>query len=392
MMSTAALTAIRLGNTRAVIEALDSHGEISRARLCEVTALSRTTAHRILRELMAAGAVIERPRAPLGVPGRPERLITLNPDAGVVMGIELGRSQTAVAVLNWAGTVVWAARSRFDGPLDWHSSLNVLLELVDRAPSQLIARGGLRGAMVGLHGLMPSSLNHAGTDDRDRRIADLQSALRSRLGVPLGVASNTRMAAVAEFRARHLADSDLVYCHLSRGVGAAILIGGQLLRGSSNSAGEFGHVRLTDDGPDCHCGSRGCLESVIGVDHVLERARQSHPSLKNFDELCGSTSSDPALRRLAEEIAHTLGRAIGNMCNLINPGHVVLGGELVHLTDDWRELVAAGMDDTSLAQVRQHLQVSLSLHDRQAASHGAGLLALDHVLGRVDILEGETTP
>lgn len=388
-MSTAALNAIRLANTRAIIEAFHAQGPMSRAQLCEVTELSRTTTHRILRELMESGVVVERPAVPSGGPGRPERRLDLDPDAGVVMGIELGRSQAAVVVLNWAGALAWHSTTHFEAPLDWDASLTALMDLVDRAPHQHTGGNGLRGAMVGLHGLMPSSPDHVGPGERDRRLGDLRTRLTTRLGVPLGMASNTRLAAVAEFRARDLSNENLIYFHLSRGVGSAILLGGHLLTGSTNSAGEFGHVRILEDGPPCQCGSHGCVETVTGVDHVLARASHLSPDLRDFDDLCQRTPSDPALRRLAEETAKTLGRAIGNVCNVINPGHVVLGGELVHLTGDWRELVAVGLHDTALGQVGADLEVSLSRHGQHAASQGAGLLALDQVLGRVNILEGE---
>ncbi|RMB61594.1 ROK family transcriptional regulator [Tessaracoccus antarcticus] len=389
-MSSTALSAIRLANTRAVIGALDAHGGMSRAQLCTATGLSRTTTHAILRELMDDGVVIEGPATPLGGPGRPERRLRLDPGAGVVMGIELGRSQAAAVVLNWSGVVLWSSTTAVDDPLDWDASVAILMELVGRATAP--PRAGtnkLRHALVGLPGLMPSSPHHVGTDERDRRIADVRSRLTESLGVPVGVTGNTRLAAVAEFRGRGLAQETLIYCHLSRGVGAAIVLGGHLLRGATNSAGEFGHMRTTDDGPPCHCGSHGCLETLVGTDRVLAQARDVRPDLQDFDDLCRRTATDPALRRLAEDTARTLGRAVGNMCNIINPEHVVLGGDLVRLTDDWDVLVAAGLDDTALGQVQEGMSLSTSLHGRQAASHGAGLLALDHILGRANLLESD---
>ena len=389
-MGTAALSAIRRDNTLAIIGALDEHHELSRAQLCTATALSRTTTHRILTELIESGVVVERAVSPSG-PGRPEGLLALNPGAYAVMGIELGRAQATAVLLNWAGEVAWSRQVNFEIVLEWDAALGALESFLDESVgADDISQ--LRHAVVGMHGLMPSSRDHMGSQERDRRVAELRHRLEQRLGVPVVVAGNTRLAGLAEYRARSLSHEDLVYCHLSRGVGAAILLKGKLWAGSTNSAGEFGHIRIMDDGIACHCGSHGCLETVISVDRVLEQARQLRPDLRDFSHLCRVAAWDPAMRALAESTAHTLGRALGNLSNILNPEHIVLGGELVRLTDDWVSLVVEGLEDTALPQVSKSLRLSPSLYNRLAAAHGAGLLALDHILGREKILEGDQTP
>lgn len=376
------LKTIRQTNIRTVIDALSTHGEMSRAELCGTAELSRTTTHRILRDLLAQQAVVERVPDENRGPGRPEGLISINPDAGVVAGIEAGRSQLAAVLVNYAGQVVWANELRLAHPMEWDSALEALLGLLDGLGPERIS--SLRLGFVGAHGLMPSSVNYVGSDERDRRLSELSDVLSARLQVPISGQSNTRMAAVAEFRSRGLSSENLIYCHLSRGLGSAIVLAGQVFTGSSNSAGEFGHMRIGGEGRPCHCGGTGCVETVAGLDSVLRDAREHRPELTDFEDLRDLLPTEPALREVAENAAATVGHAIGNMCNVVNPEHVVLGGELVTLLPDWVPRVAQSVAETSLSQVGEALQISASMHGSRAASYGAALLALDVLLGRVD--------
>lgn len=382
MSRTEPLKTIRQTNIRTVIDVLSVHGEMSRAELCGIAELSRTTTHRILRDLLAQRAVVERVSDEHRAPGRPEGLISINPDAGVVVGIELGRSRLSVVLVNYAGQAVWTKDLKLAEPMEWDTALGRLLELLDELGPERCSL--LRLGFVGAHGLMPSSVNYVGSDERDRRIAELSDTLSARLQVPISAYSNTRMAAVAEFRSRGLSSESLIYCHLSRGLGSAIVLAGQVFTGSSNSAGEFGHMRISEGGRSCHCGGTGCVETVAGLDSVLRDAREHRPELKDFEELCDLLPADPALRGVAENAAATVGHAIGNMCNVVNPEYVVLGGELVTLLPDWVSRVARNVAQTSLSQVSEALQLSESMHGPRAASYGAALLALDVLLGRVD--------
>lgn len=389
MSRSGSLRHIRRANVRTIIEALTAHEKMSRAALCRVTGLSRTTVHRILRDLIAEQALVETVDADHTGPGRPEGQLAVNPEAGVVVGLELGRSVISAVLLNYAGDVVWGEDVRLERPREWDDGLRILLEMVTRLVEEHRTGGcALKLGVVGLHGLMPSSANYPGSDERDRRVGELRTALSETLGVPMEVHSNARLAAVAEFRGLGLSEENLVYCHLSRGIGAAVIVGGRVLAGSTNSAGEFGHMRLVADGEPCHCGGVGCVETVVGLDRVMQRARAISPGLRDFPHLCGSVAGSQPLQDLAVTTASALGHAIGNMCNVVNPEYVVLGGELVDLLPDWVDRVGAGVRETALRQVHEGLQVSASQHQRRAGALGAGLLALDVALGRTEPSEG----
>ena len=377
------LQKIRRGNEKRVIEALKAHGTLTRAQLCQQSELSRTTMYRILRSLRDNEVISERIcEHTTGVRGRPTSVLSLNPVMGAVLGIELGRSQAAVVVMNYAGAKVGEGRVRFEHTMEWDESMSALLSLVHEVGQELDGKwSGLKQVFVGLHGLMPSSENFVDSSERDTRIRSLITALDERLATPIMVESNTRLAAIAEYEARALENGNLLYCHLSRGVGSALLIGGEAYRGSSNSAGEFGHMCVDPRGQPCRCGGRGCLETVVGIDHVLNRAQAIDGSIGTFNQLCtGHYRRSGSMRKMIEVTAQHLGQAVGNVCNVFDPGEVVLGGELVDLGDEFINSVRRSISRVVLMQVKEQLNVSVSRLGSDAAATGAALMGLRRVL------------
>jgi predicted NBD/HSP70 family sugar kinase len=126
----------------------------------------------------------------------------------------------------------------------------------------------------------------------------------------------------------------VVYVKASTGIGAGIVIGDTLLRGDRGMAGEIGHLTIDPGGDVCLCGGRGCLDTIIGAEALVAQARQARrrspleppPSLSSVIEQ--ALAGDAACGRILEDAGRTLGLALAQLCNLINPRLVVLGGEL----------------------------------------------------------------
>lgn len=371
---------IRRSNERLVVEALRRENEVSRGELQELTGLSRTTLYRILQSLADREMIREEidTQAP-AQRGRPVSMLSLNPHLGAALGVELGRSQTAVALMNYSGETVASARVELSEGTTWEQSLAALNSMLDEAGAD--EWSAVRQVSAGLHGLMPSSVDYVDDTSRDRRVAQLRELLEQRFPVDVAIESNTRLAALAEYDQRGMTTENLLYCHLSRGVGSALVLGGELFAGSTNSSGEFGHAQIDPTGAPCHCGSRGCLETFVGLDHVMHRARGLDANAIRITDLADLALSDSNAIDLIRDVAVTLGRAIGNICNVINPAEVVLGGELVQLGDTFVSQVRDTTRDVALAQVAAGLTVSTSRLGSAAAATGAALKAL-HLVAR----------
>lgn len=211
--------------------------------------------------------------------------------------------------------------------------------------------------------------------------------------------NDANLAALAESLYSYPKAETLVSIKASTGIGAGIIVDHRIFRGAQGVAGEIGHMVLDPSGRFCSCGGRGCLETIIGADALVEQAKmmlggfRQPSSPENLQALVSLASSgDLTCQRVLREAARTLGFAIGNLCNVLNPDVVVLGGALgrrgaSHITLDacWEGIrqsamaAALGRDRDGKPALR--LEASGLAH---AAAHGALLMALDGT-GRIDL-------
>jgi predicted NBD/HSP70 family sugar kinase len=144
--------------------------------------------------------------------------------------------------------------------------------------------------------------------------------------------NDANLAAYAESIYEFEDAETLIGIKASSGIGAGIVVGGNIFRGARGVAGEIGHMAVDPGGRFCSCGGRGCLETLIGADALVEQARvvlghrrmESPQDLEELLQMAGR--GNLTCQRVLTEAAITLGSAIGNICNILNPNVVVLSG------------------------------------------------------------------
>jgi predicted NBD/HSP70 family sugar kinase len=139
------------------------------------------------------------------------------------------------------------------------------------------------------------------------------------------------MAALAEFR-RHPSDRNVILIKLGRGVGAGVVLSGELFMGQHSAAGEVGHVRVLDDGERCRCGNAGCLETVASVPAILRRL-DPHRQLPWDAVALSGMFGEEAVRATIAEAGRYLATVLAGVVATIDVGHVVLATELLNSSD-----------------------------------------------------------
>jgi predicted NBD/HSP70 family sugar kinase len=219
----------------------------------------------------------------------------------------------------------------------------------------------------------------------------LETALREDRGLPRLLApkvlldNDANLAAYAESVYVHPDAETLIAIKASTGIGAGIIMGGRISRGKHGVAGEIGHIVVNEDGDFCACGGRGCLETVIGADALVRQATimlghrrlESPQSLEALIEM--AARGNLACQRVLREAANKLGFTIGNLCNVLNPDVVVLGGafgreEAAVFT---LESLKAAVGRSAMAAAAGRKGVSISASQLpHASAHGALVMAL----------------
>lgn len=322
-------------NQNSIFNLIMEHGSISRTDLARRSKLPAATITRIVGEFLAAGLVVERP-AEESSGGRPPVFLSMNPDAGYVVGVKLREDGMTVAVCDLNCTIILSMDEPLVGDAVPHRVVETMVEAVKRCVGAAnVPMGKVLGIGVGLSGLIDSARGicrySAILDWRD---VELSAALEFKLRLPVRIDNDVNTLAVAEryFGAGRDAANFLMLT-LGRGIGLGIVIGGEIYRGSSGGAGEFGHMTIdtSADAPLCNCGKRGCLEAIASDYGILKGATGADPGRHVEDAIGGlierAQQGDEETRAIFARAGKALGIALANLINLFDPTRVLIGGK-----------------------------------------------------------------
>jgi predicted NBD/HSP70 family sugar kinase len=202
--------------------------------------------------------------------------------------------------------------------------------------------------------------------------------LARRIGVQVEVDNDANLGALGEhvFGAGR-GFSDLVYVKLSTGIGAGLILGGDVHRGTTGIAGELGHVQVRPDGAVCNCGSRGCLETVASTATLLATARGAHGpelTLQGLIELV--QSGDFGARRIVGEAGRAVGRVLADLCNHVNPEAIVVGGDLSAAGEPLLAGIREAVDRHALPGAAEAVEVKAAVLGDRAEVLGALALVI----------------
>jgi predicted NBD/HSP70 family sugar kinase len=383
--SEGSLASLRRLNRRRVINALREHGMISRAEIARRTSLSRSTVSSLVAELQSDGLVVEReePGAAHGEHGgRPPILLSFDASAGAAVGIDFGHSHVRVAVSDLSSNILAERAATMDTDHAARHGLDVALELIDEALAEAgVERTRLIGAGLGLPGPVDQTDGVIGSSAILPGWVGVAAGeeMRRRLDVPVSVENDANLGALAELtHGAGRGATDLVYLKLASGIGAGLILGGRLYRGSGGVAGELGHVPVEPEGAVCRCGNRGCLETAASTGALLEILRRSHGELTVAQMLRLAREGDLGCRRVIADAGRVVGSAAAFVFNLLNPQRMIVGGDL------------AEAGDLLLDAVRSSVRLAALPAAAEAGSVVAGVLGeRAQVLGALALAVGE---
>lgn len=206
------------------------------------------------------------------------------------------------------------------------------LDAAARLAGDVVAEARLdRGRIFGAAMALPGPVGRApGSLLRAWARIDAAAELARRLGVPVEIDNDANLGALGELSfgaARGL--QEVIYVKVSWGIGAGIVVGGRVYHGATGSAGELGQVQVDPDGAVCLCGNRGCLGTVASAGPLLELLRPAYgEDLTLAGMLDLVASGDPGVQRAVNDAGRAIGRALGALCNSLNPAAIVVGGEV----------------------------------------------------------------
>jgi predicted NBD/HSP70 family sugar kinase len=369
-------TLLRALNDRAALELLVSNGPLTRARLSELTGLSRVTAHHSIERLESRG-LVQQVGVQAGGRGPNAQVYAVVPSAAYVVGVEVGPRKVTAAGADITGTM--GARIE----LDAHGTDDPV-EVVHNAVVRVARRARvpfdrIRRVVLGTPGVVdPATGDIAFSWDLPRWHRGLVNELRTDLRRPVTFENDVNLAAIAEYRtgAARNAD-DFVLLWVARGLGVAVVLGGRLHRGATGGAGEIGWLPVPG-GPLAHEVSRrvkGSFQRLAGADSVRSLARAHGFRAAGAAEAVRAAAASGARgEALLAELARRLALGVAAVCVVLDPALVVLAGDICQAGgEDLADRV--GTEVAAIAPVSPRVVSTAVLED--PVLHGALITAVD---------------
>ena len=319
---------------------------ISRAEIARQTGLARSTVSEIVGGLLETGLVAE---AGTGKSrgGRRPILLEFQDNACQILGVDIGAAHVAVALTDLRGRV-----------LTWHESQHPVRtdpegtrELVKKLCTESLASTDGKKRLIGIGVAMPSPVDPLHSELLSERVlpewrgtSGLEN-LKKKFNVNVLIDNDANLGALAErwWGAGRNTDN-FIYIKVATGIGAGLILGGEIYRGSTGVAGEIGHIPVDPEGKLCVCGLKGCLVTFAGAYALEDRARELLSSDHSDSILAGKDPNITAIEdaalagdrlalQLVEEATGNLGIVVAGLLNLMNPGMIVIGGSLARLGD-----------------------------------------------------------
>lgn len=370
-------SALRELNQQRIIDALRVAGPSTQAEIARHTGLSTATVSNIVKAMAEAGIVaIETVTSS----GRRASSVQLCDTGAVAVGIDFGRRHFRIVVATVGHSVL--AEEFVELPVGYRAE-----EGIDRAAAllgELLERHGIRAAaVVGVGVGIPGPIDRrSGTVVQGAILPEWVGIelgdLEDRLHFPVLFDNDANLGALAEVTwGPHNGVEDLVFVKIGSGIGSGLILGGKPYYGSFGVTGEIGHETITDHGAICHCGNRGCLETVASTSVMMELlSRPGGERVTTADIVSNALGGDSATLRVLDDAGAAIGRALAGVANLINPAVIVVGGPLAELGDILLAPIARGLVRHAVPVVGQSTALAMSSLGARAEALGAVSLAL----------------
>ncbi|UWP85229.1 ROK family protein [Dactylosporangium fulvum] len=352
---------------QSVISAAREARVLSRVDLAELTGLPAATLTALVRDLIAEGYLIERgPGA--NTTGRPRAMLEFNPRAELVAAVSLEPPRITCEIADSNGTVIAHRTSRL-GPDVVETVCQFVAELVaDNRPS-------LCGVAIAVPGVSSGGAVRLAPSVGLVEARPIGQSVQQELGVPVVVDNDVNLMAAGERMAGAGKDvDDLLLLHVADGIGAGLILDGQVRRGASGAAGEVGFLPADPEADRAYSGV-GPFEARWSANAIAERVVALHPGRRPeapVSELIELAATSAAARAYLDEVLDAWARLVISCACVVDPGRVLLSGAAAQLDD----AALARIQDLVSAKVPAPTEVRRAVLGDQAVLHGAISYAL----------------
>ena len=372
-------SALRQLNQQRIIETLMG-GPATQAELARQTGLSTATVSNIVKIMQDSGLASTEP---ITSSGRRALNVRLNSNGAVAVGIDFGRRHLRVVLASLSYHII--AEESVMLPLGHQSEEGIQAAVV--LLEKLLRESGVdRSAVVGAGVGIPGPIDRrTGTVAQGAILPEwvginILQHLEDTLKFPVYVDNDANLGAWSEVTwGPHTGVQNLMFLKIGSGIGAGLILNGAPYYGNVGITGEIGHATIHEQGLVCRCGNRGCLETIASTTTMIELlSRGEDRPLTPADIVRKALARDSATLRVVDDAGLAVGRALGNVANLINPEVIVVGGPLAGLGNLLLDPIRRGLVRHAVPVIGETTTLTMSSLGDRAEALGAAALVFQY--------------
>lgn len=381
-----------------VIQMMRTQAVVSRADIVEATELSRASVAQVLERLQDRELIVPSKFGD-STGGRRPMLLSLNKDAGYVVGIDLGATGGRVGISNLCAEPL----AIHEEALDITAGPEIVLSRVRQIAQQLLRDTGVREEMIlGIGVGVPGPVEFCSGKPISPPIMPgwdgvrISDFFRDDFDCPVYVDNDVNVMAIGEHWAGVGRGVDnLLFIKVATGIGAGIICNGQIYRGAQGCAGDIGHVTADPNGPRCSCGNIGCLEAMAaapamvrlateavgeGRSAVLAELLERQWALTAVDIGRAASHGDQVAIDIIRQSGSLIGQALAGVVNFYNPSLIVIGGGVSRVGHFLLASIRESVYKRSLSLSTRNLTIVASGVENRAGVIGCSVMAIEEIL------------
>jgi len=398
---------VRELNLSLVLRLIHNEAPLSRSQIAQATGLNKSTVSSLVEDLLNRRLVHETGINSVGT-GRPATLLEINPQAGGIIGVELGVDFVAVVLTDFTGNIIWRRLVNVDPSIAQEKIISQMLALTDEAIEVCKKKDlyplGLGLSMPGTVDLGKGVLVFA--PNLQWRNVPFRKIFSEHTGLNIYVENDANAAAIAEhlFGTAQRSD-DFIFVVVSIGIGGGLFLNGNLYRGKEGYAGEIGHTPIVAEPYQnpCHCGNLGCWETYANQSSLIQRVQkrlenkrdsiipilmseQGAPLTISIIKQAADKCDKEALEALTET-GTALGLGFASLIDIFNPEKIILGGSLSAVGKYLLPSIKETATKHSLLDSNPKVDILLSNFETDAILIGAISIVVDDILSNPTTVE-----
>ncbi|MBA7483599.1 N-acetylglucosamine repressor [subsurface metagenome] len=372
---------IRKWNLSSIFKAIRKQGPISRIELTEITGCSAGTVSNHVRTLIKKGFVIETEKG-ISSGGRKPIQLMINPHKAYIFSIEIEVNQIKIVMFDLEIKVV----TKSIIPIIYKDNYKKTLKQVFFEMDKMMEEKNLK-----LDNLLGTGVAVPGLIDKEKGILEfapnlgwenvyISKIFKDKYSLPVILDNEAKAAAIGEREFIYPKMDNMVFISINEGIGCGVILNGELYRGASGNAGEFGHIIVDTNGPLCHCGNKGCWETLASESYIVNRylkLSNSNKELTKKEIYQLGKNGHKKIIEIFNEAGRNIGIGLVNIINGLSPELLVIGGGIVEIKDYVYEEIIKKLEENALSISYRSVKIKFSKLGSLAAVYGMADLIIN---------------